>query len=97
MLDPNGYSKRPTQAEARQLYEESLAIKRRLGDQRGIAQILQSLGTLAENAGDPEEARPFFIEALAIFQHLGSPDAAVARRSLARVSPLPPDSPSTPV
>jgi tetratricopeptide (TPR) repeat protein len=71
--------------EARRLYEESLEIKKRMGNQSGIAITLHALGTLAENAGDKKEAARLFREALSIFERLGSPQAEIARRSLARV------------
>ena len=71
--------------EARHLYEESLEISKRLGDQNVIAFSLHELGGLAEDAGDKEGAARLFREALGIFERLGSPDAELARRSLARV------------
>jgi hypothetical protein len=43
------------------------------------------LGRLAEKEGDKEEAARFFRESLSIFEKLGSPDAKLAQRSLARV------------
>ena len=39
-------------AAARSLQEESLAISRELGDKRGIAGSLNSLGNVAKNQGD---------------------------------------------
>jgi tetratricopeptide (TPR) repeat protein len=71
--------------QARRLYEECLEIKKRLGDQDGVAISLHQLGRLAEDAGDEVEAARLFREALGIFERLGSPNAEVARRSLARV------------
>ncbi|HEX7314612.1 MAG TPA: tetratricopeptide repeat protein [Pyrinomonadaceae bacterium] len=71
--------------EARRLYGESLEIARRLGDQSGVASTLHQLGVLAADAGDKEGAARLFREALSIFERLGSPEAEIARRSLARV------------
>jgi tetratricopeptide (TPR) repeat protein len=71
--------------EARRLYDESLEIQKRLGNQSGIAITLHQLGRLAEDEGDKMEAARLFREALSIFEKLGSPNAEIARRSLARV------------
>jgi tetratricopeptide (TPR) repeat protein len=71
--------------EAQQLYDESLEIKKRLGDQSGIAITLHQLGTLAEDENNRVEAARLFREALGIWERLKSPDAELARRSLARV------------
>ena len=72
-------------AEARRLYDESLEIAKKLGDQSGIALTLHQLGRLAEYEGNEAEAGRLFRESLGILEKLGSPDAEVARRSLARV------------
>ena len=72
-------------AQPRRLYQESLDIKQKLGDQAGIASTLHQLGRLAEIAGKNEEARRLFQESLVIFEKLGSPDAQIARESLERV------------
>lgn len=79
------YQNRGELAEARRLYDESLEIKKRLGDQQGVALTLGQLGRLAEGEGDKEGAARLFREALGIFERLGSPYAELARRSLARV------------
>ena len=71
--------------EARRLYDESLAIEKKLGNQSGIASSLHQLGRLAEDEGDHAKAAEFFAEALKIFEKLESPNAEIARRSLARV------------
>ncbi len=71
--------------EARRLYDESLEIEKRLGNQSGIASTLHQLGRLAEDGNNRVEAARLFREALSIFEKLKSPDAEVARRSLARV------------
>lgn len=72
-------------AEARRLYDESLEIEKRLGNQSGIASSLGQLGLLAEQEGNKPEAARLFREALTIFEKLKSPDAEIARESLARV------------
>jgi len=72
-------------AEARRLYGESLDIKQQLGNRAGVAQTLHQLGMLAEEAGNLEEAHRLFADSLATLEALGSPDAAIARRSLNRV------------
>ena len=71
--------------EARRLCDESLEIKKRLGNQGGVAITLHQLGRLTEDEGDKVEAARLFREALSIFERLGSPDAEIARQSLARV------------
>ncbi|HZY42491.1 MAG TPA: LuxR C-terminal-related transcriptional regulator, partial [Anaerolineae bacterium] len=53
------------------LYEESLAIRRELGDQRGIAISLINLGFVAHYQGDYRQAATFFAESLALFQNHG--------------------------
>ena len=56
---------------ARALLEESLAIKRALGDRRGIAISLGNLGTLARLQGDYAAAQTLYEESLALRQELG--------------------------
>ena len=70
---------------ARARYAESLEITRKLGNQDGIANTLHQLGMLAEIDGDKAEAACLFRESLEIFERLKSPDAKIARESLARV------------
>lgn len=71
--------------EARRLYNESLEIKKRLGNRGGVAITLHNLGIIAAGRGEKEEAVRLFREALGIFEKLGSPDAEIARESLAEV------------
>jgi len=52
-------------------FEESLAIRRRLGHGRGIALSLTSLGSVAFEQGDYEGARALNEESLAISRELG--------------------------
>lgn len=62
---------------ARALFEESLTIRRELGDQEGIAQSLGNLGNVAHEQGDYASARTRLEESLAIRRVLGE------RRSIA--------------
>jgi non-specific serine/threonine protein kinase len=56
---------------ARALYEESLAIRRELGDRSGIAGSLGNLGNVAVNQGDRPAARALQEQSLAIYRELG--------------------------
>ncbi len=56
---------------AKVLFEESLAIVRELGFQRGIASSLNNLGLVALNQSDYPAARALFEESLAIERELG--------------------------
>ncbi len=58
-------------AAARELQEESLAIRRELGDRRGIASVLGNLGNVAQCQGDYAAARGLQEESLAIRRELG--------------------------
>lgn len=57
--------------EARRLYDESLGIKKRLGNQSGIASTLHNLAVLAHAQGELEEARRLCDESLEIRKNLG--------------------------
>jgi tetratricopeptide (TPR) repeat protein len=57
---------------ARARHEESLAIRRQLGDRRGVAESLSNLGTAARIQGDIASARGLHEESLAIRRELGS-------------------------
>ncbi len=59
---------------ARPLLEESLAIRRQLGDKLGIATMLNVLGTGAFHQGDFERAAALYNEGLAIAMELGAKD-----------------------
>jgi predicted ATPase/class 3 adenylate cyclase/Tfp pilus assembly protein PilF len=63
--------------EALQHYEQSLAIRRNLKDERGAAATLNNMGMVHRHQGELETARPLFDEALKLFRNLGH-DAAVA-------------------
>ena len=58
-------------ARAAGLHEEALAIRRALGDRRGVAIVLNDLGALARRAGDLARAAGLHEEALAIRRALG--------------------------
>lgn len=79
------FARRVIWASADGRFDESLKIKKRLGDRLGAASTLHQLGRLAEDKDDKGEAARLFRESLSIFERLGSPYAEVARRSLARV------------
>jgi len=52
------------------LNEESLAIKRKLGDKRGIAVSLSNLGRVAYDRCDYEQASALYAECLALFREV---------------------------
>jgi predicted ATPase/class 3 adenylate cyclase len=56
--------------EARRLFEESLAIRRRAGDERGIVSSLNNLGNLVRYGGDYATAERLYEEARAISRQL---------------------------
>ncbi|MEO5881410.1 MAG: tetratricopeptide repeat protein [Caldimonas sp.] len=58
-------------AAARSLQERSLAIRRELGNRRGVSQSLTHLGTLAMRQADYTAARALIEEGLAIQRELG--------------------------
>jgi len=58
-------------ASARNLYLESLAIRRDLGDRVGIAAVIGNLGNMAFDQGDYAAVKPLYEECLAIFRELG--------------------------
>jgi predicted ATPase len=57
---------------ARARHEESLAIRRHLGDRRGVAASLGNLGIVALDQGDLASARAMHEESLAIARELGN-------------------------
>jgi predicted ATPase/transcriptional regulator with XRE-family HTH domain len=57
--------------QARMLKEESLALYRELGDQRGIASVLGDLGIVAAEQGDHVHAQRLFEESLLLYRELG--------------------------
>lgn len=70
----------PKYYEALKLYKQSLDIKRRIGDQRGIALSYGRLGLLYEALDKPTIAANYYFKALNIFQKIGDkPNAAKAK------------------
>jgi predicted ATPase/DNA-binding SARP family transcriptional activator len=63
---------------ARQMYQESLTIRRRLGDQRGIARSLAGLGDVAGHLGHLEESIRLIQESVEIHRQVGD-TAGMAR------------------
>lgn len=62
------------------LHEESLALRRDLGDHHGVADSLRSVGAVAEATGDTCRAEALAEESLALYRRLG--DAAGIGRAL---------------
>jgi non-specific serine/threonine protein kinase len=65
------------------LYEESLALFRRLGDRSGMAFTLRGLGAGLINCGELDRSRPLLNEALDLFRGQAAPwGAAIAQLNL---------------
>jgi predicted ATPase/DNA-binding winged helix-turn-helix (wHTH) protein len=74
-------------AAAKALHEESLAIRRALGDRRGVATSLSNLGAVACDHGEFASAIPQFEESLAILRELNDPwGVAIALGNLGRAA-----------
>ena len=58
-------------ARAQALHEEALALRRELGDRRGIAGSLGNLGVVARNRGELTRARVLYEESVALMRELG--------------------------
>ncbi len=58
--------------QARAHYEESLALRRKQGDKRGIAASLNSLGVIALDQGDYARAEILYEESLALKREVGN-------------------------
>jgi tetratricopeptide (TPR) repeat protein len=72
---------------ARQLYNESLEIEKRLGNQSGIAITLHQLAMLAQDQGKIEEARRLYNESLEIEKRLGNQSGiAITLHELGRLA-----------
>ena len=71
--------------QAHQRYEQSLAIKRTLGDQHGIASSLHNLGMLHQAQGDLGGAVQHLARAYHLFEQLGAPERTQAARALSRL------------
>ena len=72
-------------AEARWLYQQSLETFKRLGDQRGKASSLGSLGIIAYEQGDLEQALVLTIQTFLLLDALHAPARATALWMLARI------------
>ena len=66
-----GYRRMNKQEEALPNYQESLAIKRRLGDKRGIGASLNEIAQILESEGKTDEAVKSYQEALQIRREIG--------------------------
>jgi hypothetical protein len=79
--------RRGNDAQAAAFYEESLAIRRRLGDTWGIVVSLSNLGLLAYHQGDVETAVRLHLESLPLVRQLGDRvNASAALLGLAQVA-----------
>lgn len=58
--------------EAQSIHEQSLTIRREVGDEQGIADSLYHLGFIARDQGNYEAARAMYGESLAIHRKLGT-------------------------
>ncbi|HUM71691.1 MAG TPA: tetratricopeptide repeat protein, partial [Chloroflexota bacterium] len=77
------YAEQGDFAKSQQLHAECLALRRELGDRRGVATTLVNLGFIALGEARYAEARPYEQEALAIFREIGYPmGEAVALNNL---------------
>jgi non-specific serine/threonine protein kinase len=74
-------------ARATSLLEESLALRRALGDTQGGAEVLNILGTIARDQGDDERATALLGECLEILRALGDdPGVATSLSNLGEVA-----------
>ncbi|MFN9208741.1 MAG: tetratricopeptide repeat protein, partial [Pseudanabaena sp.] len=71
--------------EAIALYQQSLEIKKRIGDVGGKAYTLANMGYLSANNGDFQTAISYLQESRTILQLLKSPDAATVPSLLEQV------------
>jgi len=71
--------------EAERLYNESLAIKKELGDREGIAKSLYNLGKIQQDRKNYEEAIQALSEAASVFEELKSPYFEDVIRSLDKI------------
>ena len=66
----NVYLRQEAFEEARQVYQESLMIRRHIGDQRGIAISFHNMGNVPVSIGNYPEARQYFEKSLEINREL---------------------------
>ena len=71
--------------QARSLYQQSLAIAERVGNQNAQAITLYQLGLLAYEQGHFEYALRHIIQAHILFEALQSPSRALAQDMIARI------------
>jgi predicted ATPase len=75
--------------QARSLLEESLAIRRRLGDPSGIASSLNNLGNVLKDQGEIDPALALYEESLELQRSAGNkPGVAIALNSLGILSSM---------
>ena len=65
------YQMQQDSSTAKNLYQQSLALKREIGDSQGVAYALANLGTLAGSEGNPELERALLEEALIVNKEIG--------------------------
>jgi hypothetical protein len=70
------HAARGEHAQARHLYQESLVLKRQIGNQRGVALTLACVGKLAQTVGDYAEARQHYCQALVLLSFIQHHPAA---------------------
>ncbi|HEY7983732.1 MAG TPA: tetratricopeptide repeat protein, partial [Ktedonobacterales bacterium] len=70
---------------AREELTKALALARQIRDALSTARTLNSLGLLARDEGDNQQACQHFREALALFERISSPEAAEPRQMLQRL------------
>lgn len=68
-------------APARRLYEQARRLSEEIGDRERVARILTSLGLLHLDRGEPEEALPALLDALATIDEATDPRVALAART----------------
>ncbi|OPY52825.1 MAG: photosystem I assembly protein Ycf3 [Methanosaeta sp. PtaU1.Bin112] len=71
--------------EAVKLYEQSLEIKKDLGDKSGIARSLGQMGRIKEESKDFEGALDDYVTALSLFEELHDPNREIAKKDIARL------------
>ena len=88
-LDSLGYAHQQlgNHAEATGCYQRALDLHRETDSRWGVAETLGHLGDTRHAAGNPEEARTAWEEALAILDDLHHPDADQIRAKLRQLNP----------
>jgi tetratricopeptide (TPR) repeat protein len=71
MSNVNRYLYDHTPKEAREVFEEALALYQKVGHQEGVSNALHSLGQILEVEGKYEEAEKYYNEALKIAEAMG--------------------------